>query len=135
MGNWFTKAINVDRALEEKFMRVRINKKEVESAEAFMNRIFLDNWTENMTHDVSTGIPKDKIDEFGKNLMECLELEPTSTEGRKLIANLKKINISSGPNAINAHAVMEIDFNINDFRSMYGFICAVEQNDGRISIA
>jgi hypothetical protein len=30
---------------------------------------------------------------------------------------------------------MEIDFNMNDFKSMYGFICAIEQNDGKIAIA
>jgi hypothetical protein len=44
-----------------------------------------------MIHDVSKGIPKNKIEEYGNNLMECLDLEPKSPEARKLKANLKHI--------------------------------------------
>jgi hypothetical protein len=152
MGNWFSKPehttstlyiptepekqdINVDAALAEKFTKVRVNKNEVVCAEEAMNQIFLDTWSENMVHDVSTGIPKNRIEEFGNNMMESLGIESPSPEGRKLKANLRKINISEGQNSINSHAVMEIDFNVDDFKSIYGFICSVEQNDGKVSIA
>eukprot|EP00090_Calanus_glacialis_P019475 TRINITY_DN29921_c0_g1_i1.p1 TRINITY_DN29921_c0_g1~~TRINITY_DN29921_c0_g1_i1.p1 ORF type:complete len:224 (-),score=34.39 TRINITY_DN29921_c0_g1_i1:149-820(-) len=152
MGKWFSKPkaktsevyiptepanqdINVDTVLAEKFTKVRVNKNEVVRAEEAMNQIFLDSWTEEMVHDVSTGIDKNRIEEFGNILMECLDVKPSSPEGKKLKANLRKVNISEGQNSINAHAVMEIEFNVDDFKSMYGFICSVEQNDGKVAIA
>ena len=81
-----------------------------------MNQISLDTWSEEIVHDVSTGIDKKRIEEFGNILMKCLDIESSSPEGRRLKANLRKINISEGQNSINLHAVMEIDFNFDDFK-------------------
>ena len=82
---------------------------EVVHAEEAMNQLYLDTC-------ISTGIDKNTIDEFGKMLMECLDIESSSPEGRKLKANLRKVNIGQGINAINAHAVMEINFYVDDFK-------------------
>jgi hypothetical protein len=82
---------------------------EVVHAEEAMNQLFLDTC-------ISTGVDKNRIDEFSNILMECLVIESSSPEGRKLKANLRKINIAEGINVINAHAVMEIDFNVDDVK-------------------
>ena len=82
---------------------------EVVHAEEAMHQLFLDTC-------ISTGIDKNTIDEFGKILMECLVIESSSPEGRKLKANLRKINIAEGINVINANAVTELDFNVDDFK-------------------
>lgn len=136
MGNLFSSkvedVVNIDNALAEKFAAVKVSKKQVDHAEATMNEIFFDSWKESMVHDVSKGVSKDKIGEFGDNLLECLGLDNESPEARKLKANLRKINITTGANA---HAIMEIDFNVDSFKSMYGFICSVDQNNGKVAIA
>ena len=142
MGNWFSRSSHdtadlnaVNDALAKKFIKVKVNRREVEMAESTIDKMFFEHWTESMSNDVSTGISKDKIGEFGMAMAEVLGLQPGSKEDKTLKANLRKITISEGAGSINAHSVMEMDFHLDAFKSVYGFMCAIEQRNGNVAIA
>jgi len=123
---------DVKKELAAKFMAVTLKKTDVDKANELMNVILVSAWNENMVHDVTRKVLKKNIPEFEVILLESLGLDDKPEQAKMIRGALRKISLSTGENAT---AVTEIGFNVDSFKSMYGFICTVEDQNGTVAIA
>merc|ERR1719370_1461573 len=89
----------------------------------------MDSWDEKMVYDVTRGVPKDNLDEFTDSLKESLGLD--EQQCRELRAKMKNMAYARSKDS----SILEMSFNIDEFKSIYGFVSMVRENDGTIAIA
>merc|ERR1719244_848505 len=89
----------------------------------------MDSWDEKMVYDVTRGVPKDNLDEFTDSLAESLGLD--EQQCRALRAKMKPMAYAEAK----VSQILEMSFNIDKFKSIYGFVSMVRENDGTIAIA
>ena len=114
--------------LSQKFSTVEISRAEVDKAKLIMNAKVLD-WEESMLNDLTTGLDPDKLEEFGKLLVESLQLKD-ERQKIKIMASVKMMKFISKSRASD---VQEVSFKVGKFSSVYGFLAAVKAEDGTIT--
>merc|ERR1719153_13244 len=89
----------------------------------------MDSWDEKMVYDVTRGGPKDNLDEFTDSLVESLGLD--EQQCRELQARMKTMAYAKSK----VSQILEMSFNIDEFKSIYGFVSMVREDDDTIAIA
>jgi len=116
-------------ALSEKFETVIVSRSELKTADEAMKGQLMDSWSEKMVYDITRGVPRENLDEFTDCLGESLGLDPEQRAG--LNARMKAMKFAKSKDS----SILEMDFNMDKLKSMYGFVSMVREDDGTIAIA
>jgi len=111
-------------ALSGKFEKATVNKHELKIAQDVMKGQLMDKWEEKMVHDVTRGIPKENLEEFMEFLGDGLGLE--GEQRKQLSGTLKSMKFSREKQS----AVLEMGFNIDEMKSVYGYVAMMREEDG-----
>jgi len=116
-------------ALSTKFETVIVSKTELKTAEDVMKGQLMDCWEEKMVYDVTRGVPKENLEEF----TECLAVSLGLDEEQKaeLASRMKVMKFAKSKDS----SILEMNFNFDEYKSVYGFVSMVQEEDKTIAIA
>ena len=106
-----------------------MNREDFDHAKCVLDRR-MDSWKESTIYDITSGIAKEDLEEFGKLLIEQLGVTDEK-EKNKITTVCKMIKIATGKECTVDH----LSINIDEFSSMYGYIAAVKTKEGDYAIA
>ena len=116
-------------ALSEKFETVIVSRSELKTADDAMRGQLMDSWEEKMIYDITRGVPKENLDDFTVCLGDSLGLD--EEQRTELHARMKMMKFARSKDS----SILEMNFNMDEMRSVYGFVSMVRENDGTIAIA
>ena len=116
-------------ALSEKFETVIVSRSELKTADDAMRGQLMDSWEEKMIYDITRGVPKENLDDFTVCLGDSLGLD--EEQRTELHARMKMMKFARSKDS----SILEMNFNLDEMRSVYGFVSMVRENDGTIAIA
>lgn len=117
------------KALTQKFELVEVSRSNLDTAEKKLQGQLMDFWDEKMVHDVTRGVPKDSLVEYTECMSESLGLD--DEQKTALLARMKVMKFAKA----NDSNVLEMQFNIDEFKSMYGYVSMIQEPDKTIAIA
>merc|ERR1740137_126664 len=82
-----------------------------------------------MIYDITRGVPKENLEEFTSCLADSLGLD--DEQRVELSARMKMMKFAKSKDS----SILEMNFNMDQLRSVYGFVSMVRENDGTIAIA
>merc|ERR1719317_1734048 len=82
-----------------------------------------------MIYDITRGVPKENLDDFTVCLGDSLGLD--EEQRSELHARMKMMKFARSKDS----SILEMNFNLDEMRSVYGFVSMVRENDGTIAIA
>ena len=113
----------------QKFSTVQISKTEVDKAQRIM-QANVSSWEESMVHDLTSGVDPNCLDEFAELLLESLQLT-NENHKIKIKSTIKIMKFAKTKES----DVLEVSFNVDKYRSVYGFLAAVKAKDDTITFA
>ena len=119
----------VANTLADKFNDILVNREDFDHAKSVLDRK-MDSWKESTIYDLTSGIAKDDLEEFGKLLIEQLGVTKEN-EKVKIMMVCKQIKFAKSKES----TVNDISLVIDEFTSMYGFIAGVKTTEGDYAIA
>merc|ERR1719244_1694452 len=82
-----------------------------------------------MIYDITRGVPKENLDDFTVCLSDSLGLD--EEQRVELHARMKMMNFAKSKDS----SILEMNFNMDEMRSVYGFVSMLRENDGTVAIA
>jgi len=121
--------VKLSNKLDEKFRKVPLSRRELQSAQSLLRGDLVDCWDEKMVHDVTRGVPKANLEEFGEDMSYSLGL--VGEQKQAIIGSLRKMKYSTSTES----DILELYFELDQFRSVYGYMSSVREPDNTIAIA
>jgi len=117
------------KSLQEKFASVTVSQSALARAEEMFRSQPINSFEEKMIHDITRGVPKDKLGAFGNSLSRVLGLNDEQKE--ELAARLDIMDYADSSES----DVFEFKLDNDQFQSMYGFVSMMQQNNDKVAIA
>ena len=116
-------------SLSSNLERISINREELARAQELVNQLWLDKWEESTIFNISKGIEKKNLEKVSNMIAAHLDL--TQDQKLTLTTSMNKMKFAHSVDT----KIMEFSFDLGNFKSIYGFLYAIRENDGTISLA